>query len=50
MNILIQNILVIFVLAAAIWFLIKKFFWKTETSSIQKKIPGSCGKNGCGCH
>ncbi|WP_299258701.1 hypothetical protein [uncultured Aquimarina sp.] len=50
MNIIIQNILVLIVFTIAIGFLIKKFFWKPQVSSVNKKIPGSCGKGGCGCH
>ncbi|WP_299213429.1 hypothetical protein [uncultured Aquimarina sp.] len=50
MNILIQNILVLIVFAIAIGFLIKKFFWKPQVSSANKKTPGSCAKGGCGCH
>ncbi len=50
MNLLIQNILVLVVFVVAIGFLIKKFFWKPQISSLNKKSPGTCGKNGCGCH
>ncbi|WP_148639303.1 FeoB-associated Cys-rich membrane protein [Aquimarina longa] len=51
MNILIQNILVILIFAIAIGFLIKKFFWRTSsTSSASKKPSNSCGSDGCGCH
>ncbi|MBW1297787.1 hypothetical protein GBO31_19915 [Aquimarina litoralis] len=49
MNLLIQNILVFVVVALAIGFLVKKFFWKPQVSSANKK-SGACGKNGCGCH
>ncbi|HPF97983.1 MAG: FeoB-associated Cys-rich membrane protein [Flavobacteriaceae bacterium] len=44
MNNYIQNILVVLALAAAIGFLVKKFFFKKPTSS------KACGKDDCGCH
>ncbi|WP_452598628.1 FeoB-associated Cys-rich membrane protein [Pontimicrobium sp. MEBiC01747] len=44
MNTIIQNILVFITLAAAISFLIKKFFWK------KTKAKKTCGKDSCGCH
>ncbi|WP_200831878.1 hypothetical protein [Aquimarina sp. AU474] len=51
MNILIQNILVILVVAVALGFLIKKFVWKPSSITIgKKKSSNSCGDNGCGCH
>ncbi|SEM08317.1 hypothetical protein SAMN04487910_4096 [Aquimarina amphilecti] len=50
MNLFIQNILVFIVFAIAIAFLIKKFVWKPKVVATNKKIPGNCGNNGCGCH
>ncbi len=50
MNLFVQNILVFVVFAIAIGFLIKKFIWKPKPVTSSKKTPGSCGKNGCGCH
>ncbi|WP_318909036.1 FeoB-associated Cys-rich membrane protein [Bizionia paragorgiae] len=43
MNTLIQNILAFTVLACALAFLIRKFFWK-------KKTKKACRTNDCGCH
>mgnify|MGYP003678887082 CR=1 len=45
MNTIIQNILVFSAIAFALFFLVKKFFWKKAKS---KKACG--GGDGCGCH
>jgi hypothetical protein len=45
MNTTIQTLLVIAALSLAVWFLVKKFFWK------KSKSKKACGKDdGCGCH
>ncbi len=50
MNIVVQNILVGVVVAMALSFLIKKFFWKPKLSTAKKDISPSCGNGKCGCH
>jgi len=44
MNVIIQNILVVLALSAAIVFLVKKFFFKKQPSD------KSCGSDNCGCN
>jgi len=44
MNDILQNILVYTSVAAAVAFLVKKFFWK------KSKPKKACGNDGCGCH
>jgi len=41
-----QNILVYLALAGALFFLVKKYFFKKE----KKKDGSVCGDNDCGCH
>jgi large-conductance mechanosensitive channel len=41
---MIQEIIAFAILAAAVGFLIKKYFFKSKKSS------KSCGENDCGCH
>ncbi|NNC49396.1 MAG: FeoB-associated Cys-rich membrane protein [Flaviramulus sp.] len=45
MNTIIQNILVFSAIVLAISFLVRKFFWKRQST---KKNCG--GDDGCGCH
>lgn len=45
MNEFIQFILAFLALGIAVFFLVKKFFFKKATSNSK-----ACGKEGCGCH
>jgi len=45
MNNTFQNILVIITMGFAVWFLVRKFLWKTKQNN-----SNSCGKDDCGCH
>jgi len=45
MNNTLQTILVIITVGFAVWFIIRKFFWKAK-----KENSNSCGKDDCGCH
>lgn len=40
---MIQNIIALIILGFAVFYLIKKFFFK-------KKSDKNCGNDGCGCH
>ncbi|HOZ74250.1 MAG TPA: FeoB-associated Cys-rich membrane protein [Flavobacterium sp.] len=40
---MVQEILAYIILAAAIFFLVRKFLWK-------KKNEKNCGEGDCGCH
>lgn len=40
---MVQEILAYIILAAAIFFLVRKFFWK-------KRKDKNCGDGDCGCH
>ncbi|AEH00995.1 hypothetical protein Lacal_1147 [Lacinutrix sp. 5H-3-7-4] len=43
MHIILQNIIVLAILAFALSFLFKKYIWK-------KKAKKACGTDDCGCH
>jgi chromate transport protein ChrA len=45
MNNTFQTILVVITVGFAVWFLVRKFFWKPK-----QKNSDSCGKDDCGCH
>ncbi len=45
MNQIIQNILVVLTVSAAVWFLVQKFLWKPKKAKTTK----ACGNDGCGC-